>query len=670
MHPAAIRAHGTDSDERVPRGQVLVIFAVLLTILLAFAGFTIDIGRQVAERRYIQTAADAGALAACRALIAGDSDGTAAATALQVTNANLAASPAGADAEVASPPVYEDEDGDGLVEPHELVSGIVIATTTVRVAISSTVDTTLARVVGVAELETNARARCDLQGSPAVPIVARRYANPAGPGGRFVDHLATAATSALGQVDAVSPRGYDVRSPASEAAPGPQFSIYGPDSKASNDTSFRGFVALDVRNFEGTDTRVYYNGVTAGTTENTLKDKEGEYLVSGYPGPAFPAVSTPANGDTQVGVLSGNSTAFVVHQFDDSFAVDDRILLAVYDSTVMEIPDFAITPPSEIVLPGTTTTPVDGPSIKVSRNKAFLSTVTLHLHGDAYAATELGKPEYDLVPDPAVTPPADGDITEPVWSSNTFEPEVKGTTIDMNDFQTKAVPPGIYTVWLEGHSGNPYYQRRRQPVAVRIQTDGNGDGDYNDAGDVKTQRDFSLVNSVLDGSTSVLGGTITLPIRVSTTTASATRWSGASATAVTLGWDTTSFTDCSLNAEPLGSASFSFSATSVTPASGDGALSNLTINTAGLAQGCYMFVLRATGTNGDGQPVTHLQTVRFTVATTESSGQYVDIIGFAVFEIDAIGSNDILGHAVSGIYADPNDPNLRRAQRARLVPWS
>ena len=654
---------------RDERGQVLVIFAILLTLLLAFAGFTIDIGRQVAERRHVQTAADAAALAACRALIAGNSDGTAAATALQVANANLANSPAAAAATVASPPTYEDEDGDGSIEAHELTSGIVIATTTVRVAIGSTVETTLARVVGVTELETGARARCDLQGSPAVPIVARRYANPAGPGGGFVDHLATSATSGSGIVDVLNPRGYDARIPASEAAPGPQFSIYGNESKASNDSSFRGFVALDVRNFEGTSTRVYYNGVTSGTTENTLKDKEGEYLVSGYPGPAFPSVSTPANGDTQVGVLSGNSTSFVVHQFDDSFKVDDRILLGVYDSTVMEIPDFALTPPAEISLPGTTTTPVDGPTLKVSRNKAFLSTVTLHLHGDTYAATNLAKPQYDLVPDPAVTPPAAGDITEPIWSTNTFEPTVKGTTVEMNDFQTKSVPPGIYTVWLEGHSGNPYYQRRRVPVAVRIQTDGNNDGDYNDAGDVKTTRDFSLTNSVLDGSTSVLGGTVTMPIYVSTTSASSTRW-GAGGSTVALSWDTTSFTDCSLNATSIGMASIGFSAVSVTPATGTGALSNLTINTAGLSQGCYLFVLRATGTNADGQPVTHLQNVRFTVATTASSGQYVDIIGFAVFEVDQITSNDIIGHAVSGVHADPNDPALRRAQRARLVPWS
>ena len=39
--------------------------------------------------------------------------------------------------------------------------------------------------------------------------------------------------AAPGQVDNVDPRGYGGRTPASEAAPGPQFSIYGNESKAS-----------------------------------------------------------------------------------------------------------------------------------------------------------------------------------------------------------------------------------------------------------------------------------------------------------------------------------------------------------------------------------------------------------------------------------------------------
>jgi Flp pilus assembly protein TadG len=652
------------------QGQTLVVFAILLVILLGFAGVGIDTGRVVAERRYTQTAADAAALAACRALIAGETDGSAATIAQQVALANLQDSPSAATATIASPASYEDSDGSGMIDADELTSGIVIAGTTVRVAVEATVDTVLAQVVGISTLDTGARARCDLQGGPAVPIVARRYSNPPGPGTGFVDHVATAATSASGVVDPTDPRGYDVRTPANEASPGPQFTIYGPSSKAHNDSSFRGFVALDVRNFESIDSRVYYNGVTAGTTQNTLKDMQGTYLVTGYRGPAIPSVSTPPNGTTQVGVLSGNDTSFVPHLFDDTFRAGDRVMLAVYDSTVMEIPDFTISPPVEINLPGTTVAPYDGPTTTISRNDDFLSTVTLSLIGDE-AATALGHPELDILPDPSVTPPAAGDISEPIWSTNVFEPSKNGTVVNLNDFQTNTVPPGIYAVWLEGESGDPYYQRRHVPVPVRVQTDGNNDGDYNDAVDVKVTRDFSLDNSVLDGSTATLGGTISLPLRVSTGNGTTNWGSGPNAeTTVALSWDTDSLTTCTLTPTPLGTGTIGFSSGSAMPSTGTGTASTLTINTAGLAAGCYLFTIRGYGINSNSQPVTHLETVRFTVATTATSGQYVDIIGFAVFQIDSVSSNDIIGHAVTGISADPNDPTLRRAQRARLVPWS
>ena len=653
-----------------PRGQMLVMFAVLIVILLGFAGVAIDVGRVVAERRHAQHAVDAGALAACRALIAGGTDTAAASAAQQVTLTNLQHSPAGASATIASPPSYADLDGSGAIDADELVSGIVVGGTTVRVAVASTVDMMLADVVGIPTLDTGARARCDLQGGPAVPIVARRYANPPGPGTGFVDHLATAATSASGHVDSSNPRGYDVRTPASEAAPGPQFTIYGPSSKAHNDSSFRGFVALDVRNFEAIDSRVYYNGVTAGTNPDTLKDMQGQYLVDGYLGPAIPAVSTPPNGDTQVGVLSGNSTSFVPHLFDDQFRAGDRLMLAVYDSTVMEIPDFTISPPAEIDIPATTVTPYDGPTTTISRNDDFHSTVTLSLRGDSGAAA-VGHAEYDILPDPPVTPPAAGDMSEPIWSTNVFEPDKNGTPVQLNDIQTNAVPPGIYTVWLEGESGDPYYQRRHVPVAVRVQTDGNNDGDYNDAGDIKVTRDFSLDNSVLDGSTATLGGTIALPLRVSTGNGTANWGSGPAAeTTVALSWETDSLTSCTLDPRAIGIGSITFSTATATPTTGTGTAVTLTVNTAGLAQGCYLFTIRGHGINSNDQPVTHLETVRFTVATTSSSGQYVDVIGFAVFQIDAVGGNDIVGHAVTGISADPNDGTLRRAQRARLVPWS
>ncbi len=261
------------------RGQVLVIFAFLLVILLGFTGVAIDIGRQNAEQRHIQTAADAAALAACRALIDGASDNAAAAEARTVADINIERSPSGTSGVIA-PDIAKGLRGRARRRPGLPAQRRDRERHPVRVAISSTVDTTLARVVGIPTLDASARARCTLQGGPALPIVARRYDSAPGPGGGFTDYLASIATSTTGAVDTVNPWGYGGRTPASEAAPGPAFELYGPGAKAANESSFRGFVALDVRNFESTTSRVYYNGVTSGTNEQTLKNKEGAYLLT------------------------------------------------------------------------------------------------------------------------------------------------------------------------------------------------------------------------------------------------------------------------------------------------------------------------------------------------------------------------------------------------------
>jgi hypothetical protein len=638
-------------SHRSAEGQVLVMVALILTLLLVFAGLAIDVGRQVAQQRHVQTAADAGALAACRALIAGDSDGSAAAQARTIAEVNVQQSPAAAAATIAPDAAREYADGHAG-DPAYLESGIIVSGSTVRVAISSDVEAVLARLVGVDTLRAVGRAQCRLQGGPAIPIVARRYQGPPGPGGGFVDAVATAATSGNGAVDPTSVLGYDGRTPASEAEPGPTIELYGPDSKANNDNSFRGFIALDVRNFQSVTSRIYYNGATSGMSTNTLKNKEGDYLLAGYPGPMFPPITNPADPNDQVAALTGNDTAQVVGNFDDVFAVGDRVLLAVYNGTIMEIPDFSITPPTAIVLPSTTVLPTDGPSFTVSRNDAFSSTVTLHLHGDHLAPSTTD----DLIPTdpPTNDPPTAGHMNQPLWSTDTFIPDKHGTTVDMDAFSTNTVPAGIYTVWLEGHSGDPVFSTRHYPAVVKI------------GGAV---RDFSLGNSTTSGSIASMGGTTSLSLYVSTTSAASTRW-GTGGSAVALSVDSASFTDCALVPSTINPGQLTISPISVTPtSSGQGALATLNIDSLGLGPGCYTFVVRANGTNGDGQPVTHLLPITFTVATESSSGQYVDIIGFAVFEITYLDANAITARAVSPIAADANDLALRRAQRARLVPW-
>jgi Putative Flp pilus-assembly TadE/G-like len=645
MHRSGMR------NGRHARGQVLIMTAIVLTLLLAFTGVAIDIGRHNAQDRHLQKAADAAVLAACRALINGESDAATATRARTLARINLENSPVGAVGRIAPDDAREYEDGHAG-DPAYLVSGVIVNGTSVRVAISSNVETTLARVVGVDTLGAVGRARCQLAGGPAIPIVARRYSNAPGPGGGFVDYLATAATSSLGRVDPLSVTGYDVRTAASETSPGPEFELYGPGAKASNESNFRGFVALDIRNFASATSRLYYNGVTSSMTATTLKDKEGKYLITGYPGPIFPPVTNPADPNDQVATLLGNDSPMVVGNFRKVFREGDRVLLGIYNGTVMQIPDFSITPPSAIVLPTGSTT-VNGPNFTVARNDSFNSTVTLHLHGDA-AATALGHPEWDLVPDPSISPPPVGKMTEPLWSTNVFVPSRAGTTVSMNSITWNAIPAGIYTVWLEGHSGNPYFQTRRLPVPVKV------------GGAV---RDFSLGNSTTVASIAAIGGSTSIPIYVSTAAGgNAAAWQGG---AVTLGIDPGSFTDCAFVPAAIAPGQLTLSATSVSPgSSGSGTLSTLNISSVGLAPGCYRFNLRGYGTNGAGQPVVHIQPITLTVASELTGGSYVDLIGFAVFELtDLSNPNSIFGRAVSRVYADPNDRGLFRAERPRIVPW-
>ena len=118
------------------RGQVLVIVALGLVVLLGAAAFTIDLGRRAAEERYLQNAADAAALAGCRALINGASDSAAKQEADNVARANLTASPSGTDFTlpgVADALVYADGHAG---DPSFLDAGILISSASVRVAIS------------------------------------------------------------------------------------------------------------------------------------------------------------------------------------------------------------------------------------------------------------------------------------------------------------------------------------------------------------------------------------------------------------------------------------------------------------------------------------------------------------------------------------------------------
>ena len=634
--------------ERPAAGQVLVIFALSITVLFAAAGLAFDVGRFYSERRFLQNAADAAALAAANSLIRGETTTQADARAREVLAANFARSPSGvAPAMPPTTPVYTSGHAG---DPEHLINGILIGGSEIRVAVQNNVGYTFGRIVGLNENTIGGQARVLTNGN-MLPIAVRRFVNLPGPNagatapcpdnqGEFMDFFATENTSCLGTESDASLRSepsagnaFDALDPGSDPVNhGPVIAILGQGAQPSNGADFRGFIALDIRNFQAVGTQLYYNGVTSSTNDNTLKAMEANWVtIGGYPGPQFPPATTPPDPNDQVATMSGNSTGIVIDEMLKRFVPGDEVLIAVYPGNVMAIPDFTITPPTTIALP-TTGTVASAGSIKVSRNQSFSGTVDLSTLADTFDASN-----------PMVLGTLAGGSSPVTYSPNPVTPSLgSGQTVNLEDITTTGAATGIYTLWIQGQAGSPYLTTKWEPMAIKVGT---------------VTRDFTITADQSIGSAANVGDTVTFSLNLK-------RVGSAYGAAVDLSLD---------GPLPSGTGTATFSPTSVTPAAGSGATSTLTINTGTMAPGRHRFVVRATGLNGDStpRPVTHLLQLWVDVASGGNSNQeYVDIVGFAVMRISSLDSNTVSAYAITPVIPDPNDSRLRRGQVARLVPWN
>ena len=639
--------------ERANGGQVLVIFALSITVLFAAAGLAFDVGRFYSERRFLQNAADAAALAAANALIRGDTIAQADAQARDILSRNFLASPSGVTP--ALPPTTPVYASGHAGDASYLLNGILLPgrdTNTgsdIRVAVQNTLGYTFGRVVGLDQNTIGGQARVASNGS-ALPIAVRHYINAPGPSvgatapcdgstNVFQDLVATADTSCLGsetnrslRTDPSPGMAFDSLNPDNDPSHhGPIIQLVGQGAQSSNTSSFRGFVALDIRNFQSSSSNVFYNGVTAGTNANTLGSMEAGWIAAGYPGPAFPPVTSPPNPDDQVAILDGNKSGIIIDAIEDRFAPGDEVLCAVYSGMVMTIPDFTMSIASSVAI-GTTQTRNGAVTMSLTKNSAFAGTVTTS------AFTDWGDPANPY-----------GTTLSPL--TFTPQPATPATTVTWATFNTTAAPAGIYTVWIQGHSPSPYLIDHYSPVAINI-------------GGVT--RDFSTTGAGLLLSMAATGGTGTGSFTISTPNNGSTGFSNSGST-VTL---TLEGGPAANGVLPTGLGTATVSPSSFTLAKGGSQTVNVSVGGGTLGPGEYPLTIRATGTNGAGEPVTHLIPITLDIATASTSSQYVDIMGFAVFRITGINSNSVDGYAISGVYADMNDPALRRGQVARLVPWN
>jgi len=647
-------------DGRRDRGQVLVLFAMSIVVLLSFAGLAFDIGRFYSEKRFLQNAADAAALAAASALSRGATVTEARDAAKAVITRNYLSDPTGKAAALPpDTPVYASGHAG---DPIYLTNGILISGGDVRVSLQNPVDWTFGRVAG---LDTNTilgQARARLQ-ADMLPVAVRHYINGPGPnvgattpcpgdGTGFTDYLATSDTSCLGtqtdgslRVEPSDGMAFSASTPDNDPTHhGPIQPLVGQGAAPGNAANFRGFIVLDIRDFESTTSNVFYNGVTSTTGATTLKTIEAGYIVPGYPGPAFPPATTPPDPMDQVGILDGNSAGLVVDEMINRYHPGDEVTCAVYSGIVMTIPDFVLVVPAAVSI-GVGQNRNGQVSMPVTKNTAFAGVVTTSAHDD---------------PGDPATPTLATTLLPLTFSP---QPATPDTTITWTTFQTTAAAPvGIYTKWIQGHSSSPYLTDHYYPTAINI---GGVTRDFgiSDASSTPKVTD----NTPQSMSIASTGLTANQLVTFSTTNKASTAFNGTVNISVE-----GSVADGGVLPPGIG-------AVSVTPSTLNLQNANpwndqdvtVSIDGGSLAPGNYDLVLRSTGTNRDSQPVTHLTPIMFHVATGSTNLNYVDIMGWAVFRIVAMSSpNYVSGYAITPLVQDPTDSRLRHGQVPKLVPWN
>ena len=630
-------------------GQALVLMVIFLTVLLGFAAIAVDAGRFYTERRFLQNAADAAALAGATARTLGRTRADSITIALGTLTENFQREPTGNAADMPPEiPVYEPgHEGD----PEHLVEGIVIqeGSDTVYVALGNRVRYTFGQAVGLSNEWITARAKAGSAGG-LLPIAVREFIGLPGPnnapaypcttaGNQFMAVFATASTSCFGAVDDASGRqepsagsAFNSASPDNDRDHhGPIIEILGQGSDPANAADFRGFIALDIRNFATSSSQRFFNGVTSGTSSNSLKDMQAAWILrGGYPGPGFPSVVYPPDPNLQVALMSGNSAGISVDTVGERFAPGQEVLILVYPGYTMVIPEFALAVPSQVSLATTGTTSVSN-AFKVSRNQSFTGVVTMSTLADTL--------------DPA-NPMVMGELTSspPItYAPNPVSPGMgQGTNVSMDTITTVGATPGVYVQWVKGQAGEPYVQAEQIPLSIKV-------------GDV--DRQFQLLADATGKVAVNAGDTVTFTITLKNWPNGNTAFGGPA----TLSVDT-----------PLPGGSVSWSSTTITPTKA-GATTTLSISTSGLPAGNHQFNVRATGMNGDSTPrkVTRLLPLEVNVApgTAVGNGDYLDISGFAVMRITSITSNTVYAYAISPVIPDMNDARLRRGKTARLMPW-
>ena len=317
--------------EREPAARSSSSSPSAITVLFAAAGLAFDVGRFYSERRFLQNAADAAALAAANALIRGETVRQADIRAREVLTRNFTHSPVRRRRRPCRrrrPSTRRPRRRPGVPDqrdPHHRRRGPGRRPEPGRLHVRA---------------DRRARPEHDRRPGPGrdacgnmLPIAVRHYVNrPArtpAPRARARRPDRVPWTSSRPPTRPASAR-RRTRRCGSSPTPGSNFDALNPEQQpveprpghrdprpgraaATTAPTSAGFIALDIRNFQATGTAaLLQRRHRRRRTPNTLKAMEANWVtIGGYPGPQFPPAITPPDPNDQVATMTGNSTGIV-----------------------------------------------------------------------------------------------------------------------------------------------------------------------------------------------------------------------------------------------------------------------------------------------------------------------------------------------------------------------
>lgn len=639
-------------------GQTVVLMALMFTLMLGFSALAIDLGRFYAERRTLQDAVDAAALACTYAYSQGGATSATAYAAAEtiLETYNLKTSVGKLYDSYQVPAQGSETYYDNIVLAQNLKDGVLPQLspyTGCRVAVYIDVPTTLLKIAnpGLQTISLNARAYAIAKGG-IVPVVVPKYSNGPGPGNgdtsNFIHH-----TMREGQDYQCSVTTDAGCTPADSSNKGREFVLFGASQKATNDNSFRGYIAPDIRDFQYTDgsgnlVHTSYNGVAPDASINTLKDFEANWILEGYPGPDICVISTTSFLPcAEVAVINGASAGIFLDPVSERYRVGDKLLAQLYDGTVKTIPNFTINFPTLVVASET--------SALAAQSVAFTFSSQFQT-GGAQVTTTFVSDDGTITggTGDALNPWNTGNATPGAFASNPTPQNQPSYTQVWSGVTTTSAPKGIYTVFLRGVAGVPYAGTEQINI-VTVNVADQKKQFYIDTSD--TYVNVASVGTTASYSISVTDGS------------GQNKWSTPHSTyPVSLQIDQCPKSGAVTLTCFFGATSPGTPTESVTSLTGT---KTLTVQTTGATAGTvYTGWIRAYGTDQDGKKVTRVLKIRTAVnVTSGGTTDYVDVLGFAVFEVTFLDSNDVKGKAVTGYFTNVNDPALAMGKKSGLVPW-